>query len=60
MKSDAQDQGSGKVQKILPAVTIPLFAGRPKREARIGHDDLVDLDILLHTTKSVEEFLAKA
>jgi hypothetical protein len=60
MKSDAQDSGSGKVQKVLPAITIPLFSGRPKREIGIGHDDLVDLDILLHSTKSVEEFLAKA
>lgn len=39
---------------------IPLFAGRPKREKVIGRDDLMDLDILLHTCDTVEAFLAKA
>lgn len=39
---------------------IPLFAGRPKREKVIGREDLMDLDILLHTCDTVEAFLAKA
>ena len=39
---------------------IPLFSGRPKRERVIGKDDLLDLDILLHTCDTVEGFLAKA
>ena len=38
---------------------IPLFTGRPKREKVIGKDDLMDLDILLHTCDTVEAFLAK-
>jgi hypothetical protein len=44
----------------LSAESIPLFAGRPKREKVIGREDLMDLDILLHTCDSVEAFLAKA
>lgn len=39
---------------------IPLFSGRPKREKVIGKDDLLDLDILLHTCDTIEAFLAKA
>ncbi len=39
--------------------SIPLFSGRPERHKVIGHDDLVDLDILLNTCTSVEEFVAK-
>jgi hypothetical protein len=40
--------------------TIPMFTGRPKREKVIGREDLMDLDILLHTCDTVEAFLAKA
>jgi hypothetical protein len=42
------------------AEPIPLFAGRPRREKVIGREDLMDLDILLHTCDTVEAFLAKA
>jgi len=44
----------------LTSETIPLFAGRPRREKVIGREDLMDLDILLHTCDTVEAFLAKA
>jgi hypothetical protein len=47
-------------QAVLVGDVIPLFAGRPKREKIIGREDLMDLDILLHTCDSVEELLAKA
>ena len=40
--------------------SIPMFSGRPKREKVIGREDLMDLDILLHTCDTVEAFLAKA
>jgi hypothetical protein len=40
--------------------SIPLFSGRPARHKVIGRDDLVDLDILLNTCVSVEDFVAKA
>ena len=41
---------------------IPLLSGRPKREKVIGREDQdqMDLEILLHTCDSVEEFVAKA
>jgi hypothetical protein len=44
----------------LSSEMIPMFAGRPKREKVIGREDLMDLDILLHTCDTVEAFLAKA
>lgn len=46
-------------QNVLAAEAIPMFSGRPSREKVIGRDDLVDLDILLHTCDTVEAFLAK-
>ncbi len=40
--------------------SIPLFSGRPHREKVIGRDDLMDLDILLNTCRSIDDFIAKA
>jgi hypothetical protein len=48
-----------KLQRVATAESIPLFAGRPRRERVIGRDDLLDVDILLHTCNTVEELLAK-
>ncbi|HEX2612063.1 MAG TPA: hypothetical protein VHO02_00525 [Fibrobacteria bacterium] len=44
---------------VATADSIPLFAGRPQRERVIGRDDLMDVDIILHTCNTVEELLAK-
>jgi hypothetical protein len=63
MTPNLEDNRSAKVQQgqhVLAADSIPLFSGRPKREKIIGRDDLMDLDILLHTCDTVEAFLAKA
>jgi hypothetical protein len=63
MIPNSGNTGSTKVQHpLLTAAsdTIPLFAGRPKREKVIGREDLMDLDIILHTCDTVEAFLAKA
>jgi hypothetical protein len=49
-----------KLQNVSAQEFIPLFSGRPKREKIISKDDLMDLDILLHTCDTVEAFLAKA
>jgi hypothetical protein len=46
-------------QSVATAESIPLFSGRPRRERVIGRDDLMDVDILLHTCNTVEELLAK-
>jgi len=48
-----------KLQNVAMAESIPLFAGRPRREKVISRDDLLDVDILLHTCGTVEELLAK-
>ena len=59
MASNFEDKRAVKLQNVLAKDFIPLFAGRPKREHVIGREDLMDLDILLHTSPTVEEFLAK-
>jgi hypothetical protein len=38
---------------------IPLFTGRPKRERAISQDDLTNLVIALHTSKTLEEFIER-
>jgi hypothetical protein len=60
MASNLDNGSSAKAQGVLAADVIPMFSGRPKRDKVIGRDDLMDLDILLHTCDSVEELLAKA
>jgi hypothetical protein len=60
MTPDLEDSRAVKLQSLAAQDFIPLFSGRPKREKVIGRDDLVDLDILLHTCDTVEAFLAKA
>ncbi len=47
------------LRQAATADSIPLFAGRPKREKVIGREDLMDVDILMHTCDTVEELLAK-
>lgn len=54
-------KGSGGHKPVHFATrSIPLFSGRPDRQKVIGREDLMDLDILLNTCASVEEFVAKA
>jgi hypothetical protein len=48
-----------KLGRVPDNDAIPLFAGRPRREKIIGRDDMMDLDILLHTCDTVEELLSK-
>lgn len=59
MQPQFKDERAVKLEKVLDPDFIPLFAGRPLRSARIGKDDSMDLKIILNTTRSVEEFLAK-
>jgi hypothetical protein len=59
MEPNIHDQRSVKLENVLAPDFIPLFAGRPVRTRIIGKDDSVDLKIILNTTRSVEEFLAK-
>lgn len=63
MTPNLEGNSPGKVQgadNVAAAEAIPMFSGRPKREKVIGREDLMDLDILLHTCVSVEELLAKS
>ena len=59
MKGKFKDNRSVKLEKVLGGDFIPLFSGRPERDLLIGKDDSLDLKIILNTTESVEEFLAK-
>jgi hypothetical protein len=36
---------------------IPFLSGRPQREETIGHDDIVDLEIILNTNNTVDELI---
>jgi hypothetical protein len=58
MTPNLEDSRSAKLH-LIAADTIPMFSGRPKREKVIGRDDLMDLDILLHTCDSIDALLAK-
>jgi hypothetical protein len=60
MASNFEDKRAVKLQNVLAKDFIPLFSGRPQRERVIGRDDLMDLDILLHTSNSLEDFLSKS
>ena len=60
MTPNFEDKRAVKLQNVMAKDFIPLFSGRPERDKVIGREDLMDLDILLHTANTVEEFLAKA
>jgi hypothetical protein len=38
---------------------IPFLEGRPEREYVISHDDIIDLEIILHTNDSIEAIIAE-
>ena len=58
-KKHVVDKRSIKLEDVLKADYIPFFSGRPERETVIGKEDLMNLEIVLNTTKTVEEFLTK-
>ena len=60
MQQNFEDKRAVKLENVMAKDFIPLFSGRPQRDKVIGREDLMDLDILLHTANTVEEFLAKA
>lgn len=59
MKGKFKDNRAVKLEHALASDFIPLFSGRPQRSLLIGKDDSLDLKIILNTTATVEEFLAK-
>ena len=54
-----RDSRAVKLQKVLSGDHIPLFSGRPVRDEIINNHDIIDLKILLHSTKSIEQFISK-
>jgi hypothetical protein len=51
------DKRKVKLEEINAPGYIPFMGGRPDRERVIKNDDIIDLEILLNTTKSVDELL---
>ena len=43
--------------KLNDLTSIPLFTGRPKRERAISQDDITNLVIALHTSKTIQQFI---
>ena len=58
-KKHVVDRRSIKLEDILKADYIPFLSGRPERETVIAKEDLMNLEIVLNTTKTVEEFITK-
>jgi hypothetical protein len=56
-KKNVIDKRSIKLEDVMKPDYIPFLSGRPERESIIGKDDVMNLEITLHTSRSVEEFL---
>jgi hypothetical protein len=59
MKPRIKDKRRISLENVLSGDYIPFLSGRPKREKAIGENDILDLKIALHTTRSLDEFLKK-
>ncbi|MCW8966608.1 MAG: hypothetical protein OQK82_07990 [Candidatus Pacearchaeota archaeon] len=51
------DKRAVRLEKITHPDYIPFLGGRPNRVTVVGHDDQINLRILLNTTTSIEEFI---
>jgi len=51
------DKRQVRLEEILKSDYIPFLGGRPDRTTIIQHDEIINLSILLNTTKTLEEFL---
>ncbi len=58
-RKNVVDRRSIKLEHVLKSDYIPFLAGRPDRENPIGKDDMVNLEIVLNTSKTIDEFLQK-
>jgi hypothetical protein len=56
-KKNVIDKRSIKLENVLKPDYIPFLSGRPERETVIGKDDLMNLEIAIGTTTTVDEFL---
>ncbi len=49
-----------RAEKGVPLdVRIPFLGGRPDRESAIGHEDIVDLEIILNTNETIETIIER-
>jgi hypothetical protein len=46
-------------KRICIEERIAFLEGRPERECAIGHDDIIDLEIILNTNDTVEDILTE-
>jgi hypothetical protein len=53
------DKRSVRLEDVLRPDYIPFLGGRPKREAVIGKEDIINVVIELNTSATVDEFLGK-
>jgi hypothetical protein len=53
------DKRTIKLEDLLKPDYIPFLSGRPERETIINDDDLMNLEIMVNTTNSVEDFVQK-
>jgi len=56
-KKKVVDKRSIKLEHVLSSDYIPFMSGRPERETVIGKDDMMNLEIALNTSETVEELL---
>ena len=57
-KSKVVDNRRFKIEDFEKNDFIPFLGGRPERMTVIQHDDIVNLSIILHTSRSLEEIMA--
>ncbi len=51
--------GKGKgSESTRTDIQIPFLGGRPKRDSTINQDDILNLQIALFTSRTLEEFLS--
>jgi hypothetical protein len=58
-KKNVIDRRSIKLQDVMSKDYIPFLGGRPAREKVIGADDLLDLEIAINTSSTLDEFLSR-
>jgi hypothetical protein len=58
-KKKIVDKRAVRLEDMQKSDYIPFLGGRPKRKTVISADDILNMKILAHTTKTVEEFVKK-
>ena len=56
-KHHVEDKRRIKLEKIQGPDYIPFLEGRPERTVVIRNEDIINLKIALHTSKSFDDFL---